>query len=261
MTSQIKNPWHSMQGAAGWGGQASTGDVFPDWGISDPGGDQAQNTWALAWSDLMMVLFVLFCVLFVYALNHQKTRHEYQRVAFAQESTHRFGDRGRPTYRARAEKIPSTSLQSIYAHVADAFSSLPGDHYSIGYSNVNHVTVRVKNKVLFEPGQSTLKSGHRALLDRMAAILGMVGNEVQVVGHVDPGAEQLVHGHNMWQLSAERAGHVVGYFVEEHGFSPERFSVQAFGDTEPLVPGLNARDKDINNRVEIRILVPRLGQG
>ena len=260
MTSQIKNPWHSMQGAAGWGGQASTGDVFPDWGISDPGGDQAQNTWALAWSDLMMVLFVLFCVLFVYALNHQKTRHEYQKVSSSQESRHRFGDRGAPTYRARADKPLTTSMQSLYAHVAEIFSSLPKDHYSIGYSSSNHVTVRVKNKVLFEPGQSSLKSGHRSLLDTMSAILGMVGNEVQVVGHVDPGAEQLVHGHNMWQLSAERAGHVVSYFVEEHGFSPERFSVQAFGNTDPRVPGLTSADREMNNRVEIRIMAPRLGQ-
>ena len=261
MTSQINSPWHSMQGPACWGDQPQGSPALQDFGLLDPGGEPAPNTWALAWSDLMMVLFVLFCVLFVYALNHQKTKVEYQKVSFAQPSTQRFGDRGTPTFRDTVGQSRSTSMQSLYARIAEVFSTLPKDQFSIGYSSSNHVTVRLKNKVLFEPGQSRLKPGHEPFLDRMASILGMVGNEVQVVGHVDPGPDRLSGSANVWQISAERAGSVVGYFVEEHGFGPERFSVQAFGNTEPLVPGLRARDREVNNRVEIRVMAPELGSG
>lgn len=257
MTSQFNSSRHSIQTASCWGDGHQAGPALQEWGLPDM--DEGQTGWALAWSDLMMVLFVLFCVLFVYALNNQQTRVEFQTASYALDSAHGFGDRGSPFYRAKVDQSGSTSMESLYAHIAEAFSALPDDRVSIGYARANHVTVRLQNKALFEPGRSTLAPGSAAILDRMARVLGMVGNDVQVAGHVNTRVEKLSRGQNVWQLSAERAGNVVGYFVRQHGFSPERFVVQAFGNTAPLVPGLNTRNQAANNRVEIRVMAPRLG--
>ena len=118
MTSQINSPWHSMQGPNCWGDQFQGSSALQDFGLSDPGGEPASNTWALAWSDLMMVLFVLFCVLFVYALNHQQTR--YETTSFSLDSTQSFGDKGEPAYRARVSPPLSTSMQSLQAQIGRA---------------------------------------------------------------------------------------------------------------------------------------------
>jgi len=259
MANQINSSRHSIQTASCWGDPHQASPTLQEWDLPDM--DEGQAGWAMAWSDLMMVLFVLFCVLFVYALNNQQTRYAYRTASFGLDSAHRFGERGSPFYRAKVDQSGATSMESLYAHIAEAFSALPNDHVSIGYSRANHVTVRMQNKVLFEPGQSSLAPGSGEILDRMARVLGMVSNDVQVAGHVNTRVEKLSRGKNVWQLSAERAGNVVGYFVRQHGFSPERFVVQAFGNTEPLVPSLNAQNQSANNRVEIRVMAPNLVLG
>ncbi len=257
MTPSKQASWPQAQTAPLAANRTSLSQPWPELSLADSGSDPGHHKWALAWSDLMMVLFVLFCVLFVYALNHQKTKYEYRTLSPAQESTDRFGDSGRPVYKAKAESFPSPSMKALHTSISEAFAAFPANRVSIGYASSSHVTVRVKNSYLFEPQQSSLVSGSALLLDKMASILRKYSNEVQVVGHVDPEPRSR-SGTNAWQLSAERAARIVEHFVSRFGFSPERFTALALGSTDPLLPGREAADLEANNRLEIRIMAPQI---
>lgn len=256
----MENPtssfWAKAQSAPFLGDGSPYSQTWPELGMTDAASDPGQSTWAPAWSDLMMVLFVLFCVLFVYALNHQQARDAFRTISPAMDSTDSFGDTGQPVYRAEVRAFSSPTMRSLQARIASLLSAFPKDRVCVGQSRSSHVSVRVKNAFLFTPGRSDLASGSSLLLNKMASFLRTYSNDVHVVGHVDQPPE----GTNAWQLSAERAGKIVARFVGHYGFSPERFTVQAYGSSDPLVPGREAEDLEANNRLEIRIMAPGIAR-
>jgi chemotaxis protein MotB len=147
-------------------------------------------------------------------------------------------------------------MRSLQTRLASILSPFPENRVFVGSSRSSHVTVLVKNAFLFQPGQSVLTADSSLLLDRLASFLRTYSNDVQVVGHVALGDRGASGDRSAWQLSAERAGKVVAHLVDHYGFSPERFTVQAFGSSAPLVPGREAGDLKTNNRLELRIMAP-----
>ncbi|MFO7816539.1 MAG: OmpA family protein [Desulfovibrionales bacterium] len=227
------------------------------WNVPGQRDYPVQAKWVLPWSDLMMVLFVLFCVLFVYSLNNPQILHKYHEIFYSRDSGHTFGEKGKSIYMADfSDPVPSSSMRALYARINRTFSSFSEERVDIGYTQSSHVTLRIKNKHLFASGKSQLLPESSEILEKLSTVLSMVKNDVQVVGHVDPELDNLVQTSNKWRLSAERAGMVVEYFTDRQGFKPGRFTVLALANTGPITPGKGKRAREINNRIEIRVMAP-----
>lgn len=102
----------------------------------------------------------------------------------------------------------------------------------------------------FKSGSATLTDGGRAILDEMvAALAGVGGQQVQVIGHTDNvgGREANVN------LSLQRAIAVKAY-LEQRGVSADNLGVQGFGPDRPIAANDSDEGRARNRRIEFRVL-------
>jgi len=114
--------------------------------------------------------------------------------------------------------------------------------------------IALDSAVLFDTGEYTLKPKAFAAIDE---VLGAIGNRAEtsvvVAGHTDAvGAES-----DNEMLSRNRAGAVADYLVEDAGFSQERVTLKAYGESRPVAGNDTAPGRARNRRVELTVRTPR----
>jgi chemotaxis protein MotB len=250
MTDQNRYLHQKIEGI--FASKAAGEDGLGLWATPESGDKSGRNSWVLAWSDLMMVLFVLFCVLFIYSLNHRDVVHKYHGVAFARDAGYAVGKKGEPLSGTEAGPPAGSSMHSLFSRLDKEFSSFSAEKVRVGFTRGNQIVLRLRNKYLFEPGSSNL-SKDLPVLEKISTVLKIFKNEVQVRGHAysHPSGSG-----DAWELSAQRAGRIARYFTERQNIAPERFSILALADTNPITPGKDSRAREENSRIEIRILEP-----
>lgn len=124
------------------------------------------------------------------------------------------------------------------------------------------VAVSLPGSVLFDSGQTTLRSQSRATLKKIAGVLKTdVPNEmVRIEGHTDndPIQKQKDRYKSNWELSTSRAAAVLHFMVEECGISPTRVYIAGFGQYQPVADNKSKNGKAKNRRVEF-VVVPSVG--
>jgi chemotaxis protein MotB len=120
-------------------------------------------------------------------------------------------------------------------------------------------TVKMKDKILFASGSSTIGADGREALRKVSeALRSLRGKLVRVEGHTD----NVPTGHSgpfptNWELSSARALAVVR-FLQENGVDPTRLSGAGFGEFQPISPNDAPEGRSLNRRIEI-VLVPLEG--
>jgi chemotaxis protein MotB len=117
-------------------------------------------------------------------------------------------------------------------------------------------TVKMKDKILFGSGASTLGADGREALRKVAeALRGIQGRAIRVEGHTDdvPTGAGGPFATN-WELSAARALAVVR-FLQDSGVDPTRLSGVGYGEFQPIESNGTPEGRSLNRRIEI-ILAP-----
>lgn len=209
-----------------------------------PGGGSFSD-WAVPWSDMMMILCVLFVVLFVYASTHKSVTvlfrpGETVRAANPGDSTDallvRMGDRG------------------VLLRTPDGREVLFRSD-AVGVSVIREpdgvVRVTLRGDTFFQPGKSDLSAEGQKYLSEVASLLKVHGGLVHVVGHAD---ESEAHGAAGFDLSVRRAASVAKHFLDRGGLDPKRLLVSGQGAYRPESPAGMAGSAERNRRVEILLL-------
>jgi len=115
------------------------------------------------------------------------------------------------------------------------------------------ITIRIKDKALFESGGAEIKEGILPLLNKIGGVLAQMPNTVEVVGHTDNRPISNERFPNNFWLSNARALNVLDVFINEVGIGPERLSAIGYGEFRPLVPNDSPDGQAQNRRVEIKI--------
>ena len=116
-------------------------------------------------------------------------------------------------------------------------------------SNIGSVNL----KVMFNVDSSSLQPEAYLLLSELGAALldkRLLHETITISGHTDSDGEAEYNR----RLSLRRAESVKEYLVKSHDISPSRLVVQGFGEGLPLVPNSSVKNKQLNRRVEIRII-------
>lgn len=220
-------------------------EMFDD---SASAGGRGATDWAVPWSDLMMVMFVLFVVLYVYSTTHKDVMLV-------------FTDRPAP---ASAEQS-SVALEGVIAGMESRFSQGLGvddgdGHPEVFYKsklsgvsvtrNGDEVHVVLRGSDFFEQGRIEMNPGSVDYLVEIAEIMKLTRGEIQVVGFADGSEPEGAEG---FAFSARRASSIAAYFIDKAGVDASRFSVTGRGEYAPEVPGTTINPEDINRRVEIII--------
>jgi len=112
--------------------------------------------------------------------------------------------------------------------------------------------VTLREKVLFDVNEYSLKPGAEANLSRVADVLVKYPDfNINVEGHTDNTGHET---YNQW-LSEKRAETVADFIVAE-GAHPDRIMVIGYGETQPVTTNDTAEGRQQNRRVELHI-VPR----
>ncbi len=203
-------------------------------------GDEADagqdSGWAVPWSDLMMVMFVLFVVLFVFATRE----HGLPRVFDRERENH------------PEAKIPTVVLDSVMRQLKVVLGERGLLGVSVRRDPGGDLCITLHGPLFFDKGQAALNQEARPVLVELARIIGPVRSRIIVSGHVDGELAELPTG-AAWEISLLRAARLTVYLTEELGLDPERFVIQGLAATAPLVPETTPQGKDLNRRVEIRL--------
>lgn len=103
--------------------------------------------------------------------------------------------------------------------------------------------------VSFESSKASLTASGRAILDEVgAALIGLQGRKVEVIGHTDNVG---LRGRNL-ALSRERAETVKRYLIAQ-GVAPDSITATGFGPDRPLVGNDTVAGRARNRRIEFRL--------
>jgi chemotaxis protein MotB len=208
--------------------------------------------WSVPWSDLMMIMFIVFAMLFVYSTSHKEP------VAVASEQP------------AAAVKAPVDPMQAflgqLSAPVSDkeslrAAKGVPlretyyqSDNLGIQVVRETDRQVRVflRGDLFFAPGGDRLSGGSAPYLARIGEILRVSAGAVLVVGHAAEGEAKSPE--ESLGLSARRAASVAEYFIRTEKLDPSRFLVTGRGAFQPEAPATDQDAQKRNRRVEVLVL-------
>ncbi|MBI5308600.1 MAG: flagellar motor protein MotB [Planctomycetes bacterium] len=122
------------------------------------------------------------------------------------------------------------------------------------------VSVSLPGAILFDSGQTILRSQCKAVLKKIAAfVITEAPHEmVRIEGHTDndPISKQKEKYKSNWELSTARAAVVLHFFVEDCGIPPTRVYIAGFGQYQPIAENNSTAGKAKNRRV-VFVIIPK----
>lgn len=222
-------------------------------GILAAGGNFAE--WSVPWSDLMMIMFVVFAVLFIYTRAHQdQSAPQAPRVAETKAPTEpmqaflgQLNDPvagpvrgGKPFQDATGSPVRETYYQSDNLGI------------SVVRETDRQVRVFLRGDLFFSPGGDNLSQNSAPYLARIAEILRVSSGAVLVVGHA--AEDEAASEAESLGLSARRAASVAEYFIRTAKLDAKRFLITGRGSFQPEAPASDEDAARRNRRVEVLVL-------
>jgi chemotaxis protein MotB len=160
------------------------------------------------------------------------------------------------------KQLKEEELQSV-KKTQDELLQKMRDEVAKGQINITELkgklTVDVLEKILFDSGESEVKSEGLAVLQRLLDVLKHIqGKSIRVEGHTDnvkiKGPLSKKYPTN-WELSAARAINVTR-FLQKQGIDPASLSAASFGEYKPVADNSTSEGRAKNRRITI-ILLPK----
>ena len=118
----------------------------------------------------------------------------------------------------------------------------------------NRIVIRIREKGSFPSGDATLNPAFMPILKTIHDVLIDTDGLIAVAGHTDNIPIQTARYRSNWELSTSRATSVVHELLSYQQMPAERFILEGYADTRPLLPNDSAANRAQNRRVEIVVL-------
>lgn len=195
--------------------------------------DDSEFLWLVSLSDLMILLFVFFVVLFSFSFR------ELSGVEFKKAMAAMNGKEFR------------TPIDQVHIEVSKALE-VNGltDEVEVTQKD-DELMINIKDVFLFESGQAVLKSSSGDIFKTLAHSLEQVPPpyRLAIEGHTDD--TSIPNGSN-FNLSTERALNVY-HALKLSTQLKKRVVIMGYGKTSPRVPNGDAGSRGQNRRVTLRV--------
>ncbi|WP_319467087.1 OmpA family protein [uncultured Pseudodesulfovibrio sp.] len=209
------------------------------------------NDWVVPWADLMMVMFVLFVVLFIYASSHQDVKILFSQQSAEDASSASSLDPLIGLIGQIASRADTRGSQDIVRMAEDqVLYRSRADGVSVVREGSGRIRVTLRGEVFFGENQSDLKVGSERYLQEIAEVVKLSVGAVHVIGYA---SEDETTGTDGLTLSSQRAADVARHLIEEFEILPKRLSITGRGSFHPELPGTSQANQALNRRVEIII--------
>jgi len=134
-----------------------------------------------------------------------------------------------------------------------ALELLPG----VETSYTDHgIYITLKEHILFHSGKADIHPNGIPVLNKIIDVVRPTKFKIRIEGHTDNVPIHTKQYPSNWELSIDRAVHVLKFFIQFGNISPKRLSAVGYGEVKPLVDNESAEHQATNRRVEI-VLVDR----
>lgn len=121
-------------------------------------------------------------------------------------------------------------------------------------NQLNRIVIRIREKGSFPSGNALLNDEFIPILKKIHDVLVKTKGQIAVAGHTDDVPINTSRYRSNWELSTSRATSVVHELLREQLMPPERFVLEGYAYTKPLVPNDSGDGRARNRRVEIIVL-------
>jgi len=192
-----------------------------------------QDTWALSYIDLLLLMVTLFILLL-----------SYQQDAMQQTNTEL---EAAETVKVQVTPSNQAFLDQVYmSHLKDRVTAT---------EERNTIRLAMSDSILFFPADATLSHSGEQVLDELALMLKQRPWHILVEGHTDNQPISTPRYASNWELSSSRATSVTRYLIGR-GISPERLSAIGYADTRPITSNNDDIGRGKNRRVALILRAP-----
>ncbi|MBL4763064.1 MAG: flagellar motor protein MotB [Gammaproteobacteria bacterium] len=224
--------------------------------------------WSVPWSDLMMVMFVLFAVLLSAQMSEtalvqtvqpqteplsplssglEEPVIEEKELEKESEKDHEVLDD------IRDSLFDPLSARALFAQSEQFIKESTLENVKVVLLEDDTVKVSVVGPTYFNLGSAGLNNSFKLFLKGLADILQPTNYEVRVIGHTDSYPISTPTYPTNWELSAARAAAVTRYLIKAGNMEPGRFTAIGKSMYQPVSPNTSLANRNKNRRVEILI--------
>ncbi len=206
--------------------------------------------WSIAWSDLMMTMFIMFAVLYMYQAAHRD--FSFTKKVELDASPETVSETvSLPQVETLIESVDADPSR-ISREVADIIRLRNiSDIGTVEIHEDKAVRVIIPGDLLFSAGRADLKTSSLFTLREIADALRITDYRVNVVGHTDNIPMHSEKFATNWELSTARACAVARFLIEKMKLSPQRFYVSGHAYLQPVAPNDTPGNRAANRRVEL----------
>lgn len=208
-----------------------------------------EDRYLITYSDLITLLLGFFIIL--YAISKIDAA-KYKNVAEALGNY--FG-------KETTVKAPVPEVKSVLGPKETLSGQLNRLIKENNYSNMiqldeneKGITIHILDEVLFAPGQADLNANSKTVLNRLAAVIKSLPNDILIEGHTDNVPINTVRYPSNWHLSVDRALTTAYYLIKEDGIEPGKVSIVGYSEYHPIAPNDLPQNRARNRRVDLVIL-------
>lgn len=207
--------------------------------------EERSTTWSVPWSDLMMIMFILFLVLFVFSLREKDRLLPGHRT-----QTSIFMTAGSP------EQL---QMQSLFELIRERLIGYERD-LNVAFLDDASIVITLFGVSTFGDSSARLNEDSRLLLTKVGQVVGLAQGRVVITGFAEDYAASGTDTDRAksWEISAVRAAGIAQHLVHEAGLDAGLLVIQATGADLPLSPRLLDLDNRKQRWAEIRLLPDRL---
>lgn len=210
--------------------------------------------WSIAWSDLMMTMFILFTVMYAYKSADKEflTGEGLGSDIGTEMGTGVIGDKGGGSIGPAPDSGSELLLTKVYNLGRETLDQEELNEFAtVDLAPDKTVRIILKSDLLFDLGKADIKPGAMKSLNKIVPILQQSPYMINVVGHTDNLPINTKQFPSNWELSLKRASEVARFIMGQALLPEERFYITGHASFQPLRPHDNPENRAANRRVEL----------
>jgi chemotaxis protein MotB len=120
-------------------------------------------------------------------------------------------------------------------------------------AQATNIIIRIQEKGSFPSGRANLNPEFFEVISKITDVIASTPGKIIVAGHTDNIPISTKRFRSNWELSSARAVTVVHAMLSNANIDEDRFLVQGYADSQPLVGNDTAENRAQNRRVELII--------
>jgi flagellar motor protein MotB len=210
--------------------------------------------WSIAWSDLMMTMFILFTVMYAYKSADKEflTGEGLGSDIGTEIGTGVIGDKGGGAIGPAPDSGSELLLTKVYNLGRQTLDQEELNEFAtVDLAPDKTVRIILQSDLLFDLGKADIKPQARKSLNKIVSILQQSPYMINVVGHTDNLPINTEQFPSNWELSLKRASEVARFIMDQSSLPEERFYITGHASYQPLRPHDTPENRAVNRRVEL----------